>query len=128
MKPQRRRKCLEARITERETGLEALLQAPSTATVDSTSTTGFRSNKAFDTLPIFSGEQNQPFGPRYEVFISKAGIVGVHHDSLRELRMTLTSTACAHCYQRYTDHDVRADVSDAHLQCLTGAPDETRRE
>jgi hypothetical protein len=61
-------------------------------------TSGFKSNKAFDTLPLFSGENSQSFHPWHEEFMSKAGIVGVHHDNLRELRLKLTGPARAHYY------------------------------
>jgi hypothetical protein len=97
---------LEARTAEREARLEArLLQTPSVASVGPASTFGFKSNKAFDTLQLFSGDNNQSFRSWHEEFMSKAGIVGVHHDNLRELRLKLTGPARAHYYGRYTDND-----------------------
>ena len=114
---------LENRIAEREARLEArLLQTPSFATVGPASTSGFKSNKAFDTLPLFSGDNNQSFRAWHEEFMSKAGIVGVHHDNLRELRLKLTGPARAHYYGRYTDNDEPALLAAmAHLSSEFGA-------
>ncbi len=73
---------LEARIAEREARLEArLLQPPTTASAGPASTSGFRSNKAFDKLPLFSGANNQPFLSWNENFMSIAGIIGVPRTS-----------------------------------------------
>jgi hypothetical protein len=99
---------LTDRIAERDASLEArLLQTQSIATVGPASTFGFKSNKAFDTLPLFLGDNNQCFCSWHEEFMSEAGIVGVHHDNLpvRELRLKLTGPARAHYYGRYTDND-----------------------
>ena len=114
---------LETRIAEREARLEArLLQTPSTAPVGPTSTSGFKSNKAFDLLPLFSGENSQSFRSWHEEFMSKAGIVGVHHDNLRELRLKLTGPARAHYYGRYTDNDEPTLLAAmAHLSSEFGA-------
>ena len=116
---------LEARIAEREARLEArLLQPPSAAAarLASESNSGFRSNKAFDTLPLFSGANNQPFRSWNEEFVSIAGIVGVHHDNLRELRLKLTGPARAHYYGRYTDQDEPTlKAAMAHLSSEFGA-------
>jgi hypothetical protein len=116
---------LKARIAEREARLEArLLQPPSAAAarLASESNSGFRSNKAFDTLPLFSGANNQPFRSWNEEFVSIAGIVGVHHDNLRELRLKLTGPARAHYYGRYTDQDEPTlKAAMAHLSSEFGA-------
>jgi hypothetical protein len=116
---------LEARIAEREARLEArLLQPPSAAAarLASESNSGFRSNKAFDMLPLFSGANNQPFRSWNEEFVSIAGIVGVHHDNLRELRLKLTGPARAHYYGRYTDQDEPTlKAAMAHLSSEFGA-------
>jgi hypothetical protein len=114
---------LANRFAEREARLEArLLQTPSIATVVPASTFGFKSNKAFDTLSLFSGDNNQSFRAWHEEFMSKAGIVGVHHDNLRELRLKLTGPARAHYYGRYTDNDEPTLLAAmAHLSCEFGA-------
>ena len=112
-----------AEATERAALLEArLVQATSTTVGGSAPTSGFRSNKAFDTLPLFSGDNNQPFRPWHEEFMSKAGIVGVNHDNLRELRLKLTGPARAHYYGRYADHDEPTLLAAmAHLSSEFGA-------
>jgi hypothetical protein len=54
--------------------------------------------------------------------MSKAGIVGVHHDNLRELRLKLTGPARAHYYGRYTDNDEPTLLAAmAHLSSEFGA-------
>ena len=54
--------------------------------------------------------------------MSKAGIVGVHHDNLRELRLKLTGPARAHYYRRYTDHNEPTLLAAmAHLSSEFGA-------
>jgi hypothetical protein len=54
--------------------------------------------------------------------MSKAGIVGVHHDNLRELRLKLTGPARAHYYGRYSDHDEPTLLAAmAHLSSEFGA-------
>ena len=114
---------LEERVAEQAALLEArLLQSTSTTVGGPASTSGFRPKKAFDTLPLFSGDNNQPFRPWHEEFMSKAGIVGVHHDNLRELRLKLTGPARAHYYRRYTDHDEPTLLAAmAHLSSEFGA-------
>jgi len=115
---------LEARIAEREARLEAhLLHTPATVAVGpAVATSSFKSNKAFDALPFFSGENSQSFRPWHEEFMSKAGIVGVHHDNLRELRLKLTGPARAHYYGRYSDHDEPTLLAAmAHLSSEFGA-------
>ena len=86
---------LEARLTS------AFQVAPQT--YPGSSTTGFKSNKSFDTLPIFSGDAGQSFRSWQDEFMSKASIVGLQHDNLRELRLKLAGSARAHHYCKYPD-------------------------
>jgi hypothetical protein len=54
--------------------------------------------------------------------MSKAGIVGVHHDNLHELLLKLTGPARAHYYGRYTDNDEPTLLAAmAHLSSEFGA-------
>ena len=90
----------EERQEARRAGQAAHLQTPPAASVDPNSTAGFQSNKAFATLPTFGGAH---FRAWQEEFMSKASIVGVHHDNLRELRLKLTGDARAHYHRKYTE-------------------------
>ncbi len=64
------------------------------------STAGFQSNIDFAALPSFSGNN---FREWQDEFMSKASIVGVHHDNLREFRLKLTGAARAHYHGTYME-------------------------
>ena len=88
-----------ATAAAREARLEAviaslsLLKAPPVATARMASTAGFKSNKSFEAVLAFSGDHGQSFRHWSAEFMAKAGIVGVQHDNLRELRLKLTGPA-----------------------------------
>jgi hypothetical protein len=86
-------------------GDHGTIQTPTPTHSGLASATGFKSNKSFDALPLFSGDKDQSFRSWRAEFMSKAGIVGIHHDNLRELRLKLTGSARAHYARRYTDTD-----------------------
>ena len=98
-----------AAAAEREDRLEAriasLLQTPAAVRGGSVAASGFKSNKSFEALPLFSGDSGQSFRHWHAEFMSTAGIVGVHHDNLRELLLKLSGSARAHYDGRYTDCD-----------------------
>jgi hypothetical protein len=88
-----------ATAAERETRLEAViaslsrLQAPPAAPARLASTDGFKSNRSFEGVSVFSGDHGQSFRQWSADFMAKADIVGVQHDNLRELRLKLTGPA-----------------------------------
>jgi len=69
------------------------LQAPPAATASMASTDGFKSNRSFEGVSVFSGDHGQSFRQWSAEFMAKADIVGVQHDNLRELRLKLTGPA-----------------------------------
>lgn len=91
----------EDRQEARRAGQAAHLQTQA-ASEGPHSTAGFQSNKAFAALPSFSGSGDN-FREWQEEFMSKASIVGVHHDNLREFRLKLTGAARAHYHGTYTE-------------------------
>ena len=100
--------CREDRreVYEREIHLEARLTSAfqvAQQPYPGSSTTSFKSNKSFDTLPTFSGDAGQSFRSWQDEFMSKASIVGLQHDNLRELRLKLAGSARAHHYSKYPD-------------------------
>lgn len=98
---ERRQDRLEAAATAaaREARLEAvianlsLLTASPAATANMVSTAGFKSNRSFEAVSVFSGDHGQSFRHWSVEFMAKADIVGVEHDNLRELRLKLTGPA-----------------------------------
>lgn len=62
---------------------------------------GFTSNKSFAGVPLFSGENEQPFNPWTVEFLAPAEVVGDAHDNLRELRLKLRDPARAYLNRRY---------------------------
>ena len=109
---------------EREERLEARLARTFQAPLPTSggSATGFRSNKSFDALPPFSGDGGQSFRSWHDEFMSKASIVGMQHDNLRELRLKLAGSARAHHYGRFPD-TTEPDILEAmaHLASEFGA-------
>ena len=94
---------------EREARLEARLsQAPHVALPNPSSVSsdpGFKSNKSFDVVPLFSGDIGQPFRPWTVEFLAQAEIVGDAHENLRELRPKLRDPARAYFNWRYPAND-----------------------
>jgi hypothetical protein len=98
---QRREDRREAAATAaaREARLEAvianrsLLTAAPAATAGMVSTAGFKSSRSFEGVSVLSGDNGQSFRHRSAEFMAKAGIVGVEHDNLRDLRLKLTGPA-----------------------------------
>ena len=86
---------------ERENRIEARFASScqSLPPTSGSSIPGFKSNKSFDSLPPFSGDAGQSFRHWQEEFMSKASIVGMQHDNLRELRLKLAGAARAHHYE-----------------------------
>jgi len=62
---------------------------------------GFKSNKSFDGVPLFSGANQQPIQPWAIEFLAVAENMGDAHDNVRELRMKLRNPARAHLNRRY---------------------------
>ena len=82
-------------------------RAPAAAPARTAPTTGFQSNKSFAGVAVFSEDsaQGQPFRQWTADFLAKAGIVGVHHDNLRELRLKLTGPALEHYDRKWAATD-----------------------
>ena len=88
---------------EREARIDAR-QATHTPQANSSSMSsdpGFTSNKSFAGVPLFSGENEQPFNPWTVEFLAPAEVVGDAHDNLRELRLKLRDPARAYLNRRY---------------------------
>ncbi len=71
----------------------SLLTAAPVATANMASTAGFKSNRSFEGVSVFSWDNGQSFRHWSVEFMAKAGIVGVVHDNLRELLLKLTGPA-----------------------------------
>ena len=106
----REERCEDRRAAaEREARLEARLAnahhgaPPPPRTV--TSDPGFKSNKAFDVVPLYSGANGEPLRPWSDEFLAQAEIVGDAHDNLRELRLKLRDPARAYFNRRYPATD-----------------------
>ena len=62
---------------------------------------GFKSNKSFAEVPLFSGKNEQPFQPWTVEILAFAEVVGDAHDTLRELRLKLPDPTRAYLNRRY---------------------------
>ena len=111
----REERCEDRReAAEREARLEARLahaqQAAPLTPSNVSSDPGFKSNKSFDVVPLFSGANSQPLRPWTDEFLAQAEIVGDAHDNLRELRLKLRDPARAYLNRRYPVNDPGAPL------------------
>ena len=102
-KDQRREERCEDRreAAEREARLDPRAPSRTTPPCTVTSDPEFKSNKAFDVVPLFSGADSQPLSPWTDEFLAQAEVVGDAHDNLREVRLTMRDPARAYFNPRY---------------------------
>ena len=101
----REERCEDRADAEREARLDARLAnahqlaplTPRTGTSDQL----FKSNKAFDVVPLFSCANSQPLIPWTNEFLAQAEIVGEAHNNLHELRLKLRYPARAYFNRLY---------------------------
>ena len=91
---------LRRETAEREAARHAS-HAPLANSGSTPSDPGFKSNKSFAEVPLFSGKNEQPFQPWTVEFLAPAEVVGDAHDILRELHLKLPDPARAYLNRRY---------------------------